>query len=190
MTVTLGVGPLARRPPFFSLGQKQMRPKTVREFNAGISKIRHGLIVSGGLALLGLGILVFAGEAVPGSQSAGLLVLGLSAVVAIFVWRNNRDRGVQLRVDGDGIWYKGWGLTVPWRQIEAVLHTGHRFQPFVSIRIRDPEKIFGGQTAGLARKLQADRLWKESSFRIPNGAVDATQAELLEILRAALEENR
>ena len=166
-----------------------MSPKTVHEFSAGISKIRHGLIVSGGLALLGLGILVFAGESVPDSQSAGLLTLGLSAVVAIFVWRNNRDRGVLLRIDAEGIWYRDWGLTVPWEQIDGVHQTGHRFQPYVSISVREPQALFGAQSEKLVRRLQSDRLWKSPHLRIPNGAVEVAQTELLEILRGALKEN-
>ncbi len=166
-----------------------MNTGVVREFGGGTSRARHGFILSGGLTALGLWILFLAGDSVPDQQWAGLLTLGLGIAISVHVWRKNRDTGVLLRIDAEGIWYRDWGLTVPWEQIDGVHHTGHRFQPYVSISVRDPQALFGAQSEKLVGRLQSDRLWKSPHLRIPNGAVEVAQTELLEILRGALKEN-
>ncbi len=166
-----------------------MSTGVVREFGVGKSRAKHGFILSGGLAALGLWMLFLAGDSVPDQQSAGLLTLGLGIVISVYVWWKNRDAGVLLRIDAQGIWFKDWGLTVPWEQVDGVHHTGHRFQPYVSISIRDPQALFGALSGKLVRGLQNDRLWKSPHLRIPNGAVEVAQTELLEILRGALKEN-
>ncbi len=166
-----------------------MNTAVVREFGLGKSRARHGFILSGGLAAFGLWILFLADDSVPDQQWAGLLTLGLGIGISAHVWRKNRDTGVLLRIDAEGIWFKDWGLTVPWGQVDGVHHTGHRFQPYVSISVRDPRALFGAQSEKLVRGLQSARLWKSPHLRIPNGAVEVAQTELLEILRGALKEN-
>jgi hypothetical protein len=145
--------------------------------------------MSGGLTALGLWILFLAGDSVPDRQLAGLLTLGLGIGISVYVWRKSRNTGVLLRIDAEGVWYRDWGLTVPWRQIDGVHHTGHRFQPYVSIRVRDPAALFGALPENQVGRLQSDRLWKSPHLRIPNGAVEVAQTELLEILRGALKEH-
>jgi hypothetical protein len=166
-----------------------MNTGIVREFGAGTSRARHGFIMSGGLTALGLWILFLAGDSVPDRQLAGLLTLGLGIGISVYVWRKSRNTGVLLRIDAEGVWYRDWGLTVPWRQIDGVHHTGHRFQPYVSIRVRDPAALFGALPENQVGRLQSDRLWKSPHLRIPNGAVEVAQTELLEILRGALKEH-
>ena len=163
-----------------------MAAETARQFGVARSKIRHGLILALGLLAFGVWILFFGGDSIPDRNWIGLLALGLGSGLGFHAWRIALRAGVQLRIDERGIWFKGWGVTVPWREVADVYQTGHRLQPFVALRLEHPERFIGALSAPEARKLQGDRLWKAPELRIPNGAVDAPQRELLDLLRAGL----
>ncbi len=159
-----------------------------REYETGTSKLRHGMILAGGLIVIGLWILLLAGDSIPDRQITGAAAIALGAGVGFYAWWTGRAAGVVLRIDASGVWFKGWGVTVPWPEIGEILHTGHKLQPFVSLRIRNPDRFPGSLPPGETRKLKGGRLWKSPYFRIPNGSVDAPQPELLAALRAALKE--
>jgi hypothetical protein len=163
-----------------------MAAEAAREFGVARSKIRHGLFLALGLLVFGVWILTLGGESIPDRNWIGLLALGLGLGLGFYAWRAGRRAGVQLRIDESGIWFKDWGVTVPWRDVADAYQTGHRLQPFVALRLEHPERFIGALSAPEARKLQGDRLWKAPELRIPNGAVDAPQRELLDLLRAGL----
>lgn len=163
-----------------------MAAGTVMEFGAATSRARHGLIVALALLVLGAWVLLLGGQSIPDRFWVGLLALGLGGVVGLHTWWTARRAGVRLRLDDRGVWLKDWGVTVPWDEIADVYQTGHRLQPFVSICIDDPARFIASLSEQNARKLQGERLWKAPELRIPNGAVDLSQQELLDLLHSAL----
>lgn len=163
-----------------------MAAEAAREFGVARSKTRHGLILTFGLVAFGGWILLFGGESIPDRNWIGLLALGLGLGLGSHAWWTARRAGVQLRIDDNGIWFKDWGVTVPWREVADVYQTGHRLQPFVTLCLEHPERFVGSLSEPEARKLRGNRLWKAPELKIPNGAIDASQRELLDPLRAGL----
>lgn len=159
-----------------------------REYQIGKSKLRHGLILGGGLCVVGLWVLLLAGDSIPDRQLTGVAAIALGAGVGFYAWWTSRGANAVLRIDASGVWFKDWGITVPWPEISQILHTGHKLQPFVSIQISEPDRFLSSLPPGVTRKLNSGRLWKSPCFRIPNGTVDAPQPELLAALRAAWKE--
>ena len=84
------------------------------EFGVARSKVRHGLVVGGLLAAVGLAILLFGGQAVPDSGLTGALCLALALGAGLYAWRAGRAQDAQLRIDARGIWLRDWGVTLPW----------------------------------------------------------------------------
>lgn len=158
------------------------------EYGIGNSKLRHGMILGGGLIVFGLWILLLAGDSIPDRQLTAMAALTLGAGIALYAWKTGSGAGAVLRIDASGVWFRDWDMTVPWPEIGEIRHTGHRLQPFVSLRIRNPDGFLGSLPPGAPRHLKSGRLWKSPYIRIPNGSVDAPQPELLAVLRAALKE--
>ncbi len=165
-----------------------MNPSAVREFQIGRTKMQHGLVIGGVCAVIGLATLLFAGESAPERQWPGGLLLALGAGVALHAWYSVQHAGTQLRMDEDGIWFREWGLTVPWAAIEDVYQSGSRLQPFVTISLGDAEAFLAGLSNKDARGLRRNRLWKAPELRIPYSAVEASRDEVLDALRAGLRE--
>ena len=156
------------------------------EFQVAAAKTRHGLILGSLLLAMGLGILAFGRGAVESHHATGglALLLGL-AVIAYTLWTGRRA-GPQLRIDEAGVWFRDWGLTLPWAQIADAYQTGTRLQPFVTLRLHDPEAFLAGLEAKDAKALHGNRLWKAPELRIPNAAVEASQREVLDAILAGL----
>ena len=156
------------------------------EFQVAAAKTKHGLILGSFLLVIGLGILLFGSGLVEGHVATGGLVvlLGL-AVVGYTLWAR-RQAGPQLRIDDDGVWFKDWGVCVPWREIEDAYQSGTRLQPFVTLRLRDSRAFLAGLGADKAKALQGNRLWKAPELKIPNAVVEASQREILEAVLAGL----
>ena len=150
----------------------------VREFQPSTGRTKHGLILAGLLAAIGLWILLFGAETVEDHQLTGGLALALAAAVGGSAWWQTHRGGVRLRIDGDGVWFKDWGLAVPWLRIEDVYQSGTRLQPFVTLRLRDPEAFLSRLPAAEAKALRGNRLWKPPELKIPGGAVEASQREI------------
>ena len=72
-------------------------------------------------------------------------------------------------------------------QVEAAYQTGSRLQPFVTLRVRDPDGFIASLGPAEAARLRGNRLWKRPELRIPNGAAEATQPEILAAIRTAME---
>lgn len=151
------------------------------------SKVQHGLVLAGLLVAVGLTAVLLPLNPSADGLWIGLLLLVLGAGVgAHAVWRG-RDRSAALRIDEAGVWFRDWGCRVPWHHIEAVYQTGSRMQSFVTIKTRDPDRFLGSLPETEARKLRGNRLWKAPELRIPSGAVEASQQEILAAVQARVE---
>ncbi len=158
----------------------------VQEFQIGQSKARHGLVIAAICVLAGAGTLVFADESVADSNWIGAVLVALGIGIGVHAWRTGRTPGAHLRVDAAGVYFREWGATVPWREIADVYQSGSRLQPFVTLRIGDPERFLAGLPQEDARKLRRDPLWKPPELRIPSSAVEASRDELLATIENGL----
>lgn len=156
-----------------------MTEDPAQEFQIGQSKARHGLVIAAIGILVGLGTLLFVGESIADSEWIGALVMALGIGVGVHAWRTGRTPGAHLRIDAAGVYFREWGVTVPWREIADVYQSGSRLQPFVTLRVGDPERLLAGLPQEEARKLKRNRLWKAPELRIPYSAVDASRGEIL-----------
>lgn len=156
------------------------------EFQVAAAKTRHGLILGSLLLAIGLVILLFGRGSVESHLATGglALLLGLAAI-AYTLWTGRRT-GPQLRIDEAGVWFRDWGVTVPWAQVGDAYQTGTRLQPFVTLRLQDPEAFLANLAAKDAKTLRSNRLWKAPELRIPNAAVEASQREVLDAILAGL----
>ena len=159
------------------------------EVGVGKSKAQHGLLLALVFTVSGLGVAFLAAESVPNRDWAGTLLVALGLGFGVHAWRRARDRSPHLRIDEDGIWFREWGVTVPWREVGQVYPAGSRMQAFVAIRIADPERFVAGLSPGAARRLRGHRLWKSPELRIPNGATALSHHDLLAALQAAAAEH-
>ena len=108
-----------------------------REFRAGRSKLRHGLVVAGLLAILALWLILFAGDTVAHAELAGIVNLILAAGILFAAHRAANDPRPHMVLDKDGIWYRGWGLDrVPWHQICDAYSSGIRLNSFACIELQ------------------------------------------------------
>ncbi len=157
-----------------------------REFRVSPARLHHGLLVAAVVAAIGLGILLFAGPAVPDSEIIGAVALALAAGLAGFALHAARDPRPRLIVDSQGVWFRDWGLPrVPWRGVAAVQTVGIRLQPYVCVELRRWEDFVATLDEATRARCGANRLIRWPRLRIPNNAVDATFDEILAALRDA-----
>ena len=165
-----------------------MNPSAVKEYQAGRTKMQQGLVIGAVCGVIGLATLLLAGENAPERHWPGGLLMALGAGVALHAWYGVRRAGPQLRMDEDGIWFREWGLTVPWAAIGDVYQSGSRLQPYVTVSVRDAEAFLAGLSNEDARGLRRNRLWKPPELRIPFSAVEASRDEVLDALRTGMGE--
>jgi hypothetical protein len=165
-----------------------MAAPVAREFGGAKSRARHGLILALCLLALGCWVLFLADDSIPDRQWIGLVAVALGLGFGFHASRVLRTTAVHLRIDERGVWFKDWDVTVPWRDVSGVYQTGNRLQPFITLRLAHPESFLKSLSGSAARKLRHGRLWKDPELRIPRGAVDASQRELLDLLRAGLKD--
>jgi len=163
-----------------------MTERPAQEFQIGSSKARHGLVIAAIGVLVGLGTLLFADESVTDRHWIGGLLLVFGVGIGLYAWRTGRTTGPHLRIDADGVYFREWGATVPWREIEDVYQSGSRLQPFVTLRVRDPDAMLAGLPQDDARKLNRNRLWKPPELRIPYSSVEASRDDVLAAIEAGL----
>ena len=157
-----------------------------REYGPSRSKIKHGLIVGGVLVATGLWTLLLAGESLPDRVGTGLLAVAAGLAFALHAWWSGRTAGVQLRLGPEGVWFRQWGVTVPWSEIAEAGQSGTRLQPYVALILKDPEGFLGRLPTADGRALRVNRLWKPPELRIPKGTVEAGQEELVAALAEGL----
>lgn len=158
----------------------------IREFQIGQSKARHGLLIAGLSILVGLGTLAFGDKSVADSPWIGALLVVLGLAIGLHAWRTGRTPGAHLRLDAAGIYFREWDTTIPWREIADVYQSGSRLQPFITLRIGDPERLLANLPEAEARGLTRNRLWKKPELRIPYSAVEASRDEILAAIREGL----
>ena len=141
----------------------------LREFRASRTRIQHGILLGGVLALVGLGTLLFAGSSVPDAELVGAVALALSAVILIVVLRNARDASARMVLDDVGIWFRDWAIgPVPWAAFDDAYTSGSRLQAFVSLRLRDPDGLLASLPEAERKALRGNRLARLPELRIPH----------------------
>ena len=163
-----------------------MTDRPAQEFAIGRSKTTHGLVIAAVGIVVGLGTILFADESITDRYLMGGLLAALGVGVGLHAWRTGRATGAHLRIDDEGVAFREWGTTIPWREIADVYQSGSRLQPFIALRIGDPERLLAALPQEDARKLRRNRLWKAPELRIPYSAVEATRDEILAAIRSGL----
>ncbi len=157
-----------------------------REFQVSPARLRHGLVLAGAIAAIGLGIMLFAGPSVADAPLVGAALLVLAAGVGAFVLRTARDRRPRMVLGPDGVWFRDWGLPpVPWPSISRIYSVGSRIQPFVCVEVDDWEEFAAALDDATRARCRSNRLVRWPRLMVPNGALDASFDEVLAALREA-----
>jgi len=159
----------------------------IMEFQAAAATTRNGWIVSGLLAVTGLGTLAFGRGSVDDPLATGSLALALAVAMMGYTRWMARQRTPPLRIDDGGIWFKDWRARVPWGQVADAYQSGARLRPFVTLRLRDPEAFLADLGPREAKALRRNRLWKPPELNIPSAVVEGSQREILDAVRTALD---
>ena len=163
-----------------------MTERPAQEFGIGRSKLTHGLVIAAVGVLAGLGTFLFGGENVADRHLMGGVLVAMGVAVGVHAWRTGRTLGAHLRIDADGVTFREWGVTVPWGEIADAYQSGSRLQPFITLRVGDPERFLAALPQDEARKLRRNRLWKPPELRIPYSAVEASREEILAAIQSGL----
>ncbi len=170
--------------------REQMTNGERREFRASRIRVQHGILLGALLALIGLGIVLFAGTAVRDAELVGGVVLAMSAVMMVVTWRNARDTRARMVLDSDGIWFRDWNIQpVPWAAFDDAYTSGSRLQALVALRLHDPDGFLAGLPEAERKSLGANRLVRMPELRIPHGTLDAPLDEVLAAVKAQLKPN-
>ena len=152
-------------------------------FAGSPSKRRHGLIITGLLAVVGVIALLAAGPALPGGVMIGSFALAIAAGFLFHVLRSTSHGKAVLTIDGEGVWFRDWGLPkVPWRHIEGIHVVGIRLRLLIQIDLIDG----GDFLAGLEKK-PTNPLVRPHRLVAPGGAFDAPIGDVVVALREAHE---
>jgi hypothetical protein len=158
-----------------------------REFHTSRNRVRHGILLSAMLALVGGWALLFAGTSVRDAELVGSLALALSAAVLFVVLRNARDASARMVLGGEGVWFRDWEIgLVPWAAIDDAYTSGSRLQAFAALHLRDPEGFLAGLPEAERKALRGNRLYRSPELRVPHGALDAPLDEILAAIKAHL----
>ena len=152
-------------------------------FAASPAKRRHGLIIIGLLAAVGVISLLATGPALPDGVMIGVVALALAAGFAVHVLRTTDIPGAVLTIDSEGVWFRDWGLPkVPWRHIGGIHVAGIRLRLLIHIDLIDGEAFFAG-----IDKRPVSPLVRLTRLEAPGGAVDAHIGDVVVALREAQE---
>lgn len=150
-----------------------------REYAASTAKLKHGLVIAALLAVLGLWLLFFAGEAVPDSGLVGGINLIAALLIAGYSWYSSRSPATALTVGEDGVWYREWGVTVPWREVADVFTTGARLNPHIALQLENSAAFLGSLPGETAKRLKTSRYFKNGLLLLPNHCAEVAFPELL-----------
>ena len=155
-------------------------------FAASPGKRRHGLIIVGLLAAVGVIALLLTGPALPDGVIIGGVALALAAGFAVHVLRTTGAPGAVLTIDGEGVWFRDWGLPkVPWRHVAGIHVAGIRLRLLIHIDLIDGEAFLAGLDE--ARRRPANPLVRPARLVAPGGAFDAPIGDVVVALREAHE---
>lgn len=106
-----------------------------------------------------------------------LIFLGLAVIAMIRL----SDRGEQLRVAPDGIYYKRWSETViPWNEIVDVTVFRDRYQNFIMLHLADPQRF--PSTTPVGRLSRANRRLTGGDIAISLTSMDRTFDDALTVI--------
>ena len=167
-------------------GEAESGAATGRRFRGSSAKRVHGMLIAGLLAVVGVIALFSAGPGLPDGELIGALNLVLAGGVAAYVARTAWRPGIDLVLDDDGIWFRGWDLpTVPWRHVAEARMAGSRIRPLLYVELDDPEALFAAIDAAAGKRRAANALVRATRLLIPNSALDAPLGEVVEAIREA-----
>ena len=159
-----------------------------RAFRGSSARRVHGLLIAGLLAVVGVIALFSAGPGLPDGELIGALNLVLAGGVAVYVVRTAWHPGIDLVLDDDGIWFRGWDLPpVPWRHVAQARIAGSRIRTLLYVELDDPEALFAAIDAAAGKRRTANALVRTTRLLIPNSALDTPLAEVAEAIREARE---
>ncbi len=157
-----------------------------REFRVSPARLRHGLVLAGVIAAIGLGILLFAGPSVADAPLIGAVSLALAAIIGAFVLRTTRDPKPRMVLGADGVWFHDWGLPpVPWPRVSRIYSVGSRIRPLICVEVDDWEEFAATLDEATRARCRSNRLVRSPRLMVPNGTVDASFSEVLVALREA-----
>ena len=155
-------------------------------FGVSPSKRTHGMIIAALLAVSGVVALVAAGPTVPDGMVIGLGSLALAAVVAFYVRRTTGTSGPGMVLNGDGIWFREWGIpAVPWRFVAGSRMAGNRLRPLIYVELHEPEDLFAHFEAVGEARPDLGPLVRRGRLIIPNSALNAPLNEVAVAIREA-----
>ena len=129
-------------------------------FAGSPGKRRHGLIIAGLLAVVGVVALLSAGPGLPDGVMIGGLALALAAGFVFHVLRSTSGSGPIMTIDRQGVWFRDWGLPkVPWRHVAGIHVAGIRLHLIIRIDLIDGEAFLAGliHDIGIMVEMQYDR---------------------------------
>jgi hypothetical protein len=143
-------------------------------FGIAKSRIQHGFLLAAVLGAIGVWALFLADPGTTGGPLLGLVNLCLAASVALYNWRQLRDRQPRLVIDDIGVWYRDWDLDpVRWQDIADHLQMGGRLQAFFCLRLRDPDGFLSRLPPDRRAKMDKNPLIQAPLLKIPAHSVDA-----------------
>ena len=149
-------------------------------FTGSPGKRRHGLIISGLLAVVGIVALI---ADIQDGMMIGGIALIMAAGFAVHVMRSTGVPDAILTIDGDGVWFRDWGLPkVPWRHIGGIHVAGIRLRLLIHIDLIDGEAFFAA-----IGKRPTSPLVRPNRLEAPGGAFDAPIGDVVVALREAQE---
>lgn len=157
-------------------------PSHAVAFAGSPGKRRHGLIIAGLLAVVGVIALLSAGPGLPDGTMIGGVALAIAAGFTLHVLRSTGDAGAVLTIDDEGVWFRDWGLPkVPWRHVAGIHVVGIRLRLLIQIDLIDGEAFLAGLNKPTNPLVRSDRLVA------PGGTIDAPIGDVVVALREAHE---
>ncbi len=149
-------------------------------FTASPGKRRHGLIISGLLAVVGIVAMI---SSIADGMMIGAAALAMAALFALHVLRTTGDSDAVMTIDGDGVWFRDWDLPkVPWRHIGGIHVAGIRLRLLIHMDLIDGEDFFAA-----IDKPPTNPLVRPTRLVAPGGAFDAPIGDVVVALREAQE---
>ncbi len=152
-------------------------------FAGSPGKRRHGLIISGLLAVVGIVAMI---SSIADGMMIGAAALAMAALFALHVLRTTGGADAVMTIDGDGVWFRDWDLPkVPWRHIGGIHVAGIRLRLLIHIDLIDGEAFLAGLDG--APRRPANPLVRPDRLTAPGGAIDAPIGDVVVALREAHE---
>ena len=155
-------------------------------FAGSPAKRRHGFVITGLLMVIGVIALFSAGPGLPDGVMIGSLALALAAGFLFHVLRTTTDSGAVLTIDGEGVWFRDWGLPkIPWSHISGIHVAGIRLHLLIHVDLIDGEAFLAGLDDGQRRRTSS--LVRADRRAMPAGAFDAPMGDVVVAMREACE---